>query len=870
MRPDAHSVFQFGKDGQLRVLIRAALAAILLCTPFSVEAASSFAGFMTATSGGGGGGIPPITAGTSQPYMSPNDTADVINTSWAPQAVPGQQGTSGQTGFNSNVIANWDMVPNTLQSGTFHACIMAVSLSDAVAATPGSSVTFYLDGGSPVVVSSFNSTKTFTASGLSAAEYCVSVNTTTLVDGVHEMRAIVTPTAGYPRYLSAQRTATATSGSSQIALQAHGWSVGKIVYVTSSLTGLPTGRYCVMQSSHLDPGHFDLSAYTPAAGNFSALPIWNLVGTQCATTATTPTQNGTFTIAADGAGNYEPQPVLGGSYFFSTNANSTLLPSSGTMAYADANSGSGSICSSASPCATYIAAVASLYPVNDGNTCAFTASSPTITGCGSYSLNQAVFIPYTESPPSPWKVDRPYWVKTSSSGTITLCLEPVGSGCTAQSTGGSGGSAIIDNDYSHFTVYLKCSGTCPGTPEAYQLRIPANSVSPPETFGWFNILPNPGTATSSVPFTSFLINYSPVWRLHVGVDVHDVYSGNQSSYNGSVPFMDRWTDSINYSGGCTDCYGYQLGYGLGRGSLGWELLTSLNISTLYSGVLGSQLTENNIANSTFGCWGGFQSLMIGNTCTTTSGFPGVTVSGAANSGGNTTITVTGSLPSFVSATAVGIGWWSIAQAPVAANSYPQSNCLGASTLTVGSITSNTFTLIGQTPTACSNGDYIGLNFYYHQSVTFTQVTAGGNFASGGTAQGPANAIFGFNTYTGNTFGPGFFTQDTSFTGNYKYFDIAYINNNFTPANATNCTSGTLMTCMWGQEPNGTQFGLTGTTLLIDGNTFGNGSISGNGAPYTYTYAVFRNNTCNGTANGAFTAGLATLGWGTGGGTNTSC
>jgi hypothetical protein len=518
-------------------LLAAAFALALLCC------APAFAWVHGIGSSGGGGGIPTITAGTLQPGSTTGATNSVFSVWTPPPTLPGQQGSAG-TGFNDDAIGVWRMpYQYSPQSGTFKICVIGYHQSETNPTNPLAKVAFFLDGGTEVDVTSPNFTEVWTAE--TSYEYCVQVSDSALADGPHEARAILYPTRGYPRLLSSIRAATTTT--TALNAQAHGMPSMKVLTIAAnpnSDTNFTVGSTWCLYGAPTN-SQFQLGAFTPPYPLNQAATV-----PTCATTATNPTAaSESITVAYTNAGLQETQPKADGSLFFATNRNGTLLPSNPNLYVSQPSGGSsGNNCTaSGSPCDTISHALGKLNQAV--STCSFTASA-NFTSCGSWPVNQAVVMTGGTTPGN-FQLNRPYWVKTSSSGTITLCLEP---GCaTAQAATGSGTVNIVA-DYSFWNLNLLCPSACssPSTYKGVDTTAGLSQTLPAVNtiYGWFNVVPSRTTHANTIinAWDSNGFNDTAIaGKVHYQVDLQGDGIDAHCNFCGAAEgAQDTWIDGVTY------------------------------------------------------------------------------------------------------------------------------------------------------------------------------------------------------------------------------------------------------------------------------------------------------------------------------------
>ncbi len=135
----------------------------------------------------------------------------------------------------------------SMQSGTFDICLIGYHVSGSLN-VPLAKVTFYLDNGAVVDVTSPNYIKTLSAVSKTVPEYCVQASDSALNDGEHEFRAVAYPIRGYPRVLASNATVTVTSGSADVAHRGHGHAEGSLLTISGSAdANLSNGPYCVLR-----------------------------------------------------------------------------------------------------------------------------------------------------------------------------------------------------------------------------------------------------------------------------------------------------------------------------------------------------------------------------------------------------------------------------------------------------------------------------------------------------------------------------------------------------------------------------------------------------------------------------------------------
>lgn len=156
-------------------------------------------------------------------------------------AQPAQQGSSGQLGFNDDAIAQWDYhtnVPYSMLTASTPICVLAYHVSGI------NSVTIGIDGGLFVTASQQTTLVTNGATS-TYTEYCAQLDPTTLSDGEHELRAIVTPNTGYPRVLQSGQITAVTNNNPVINAGPHGLIFGKTLVADNTAAGFTA---CVIGS----------------------------------------------------------------------------------------------------------------------------------------------------------------------------------------------------------------------------------------------------------------------------------------------------------------------------------------------------------------------------------------------------------------------------------------------------------------------------------------------------------------------------------------------------------------------------------------------------------------------------------------------
>lgn len=155
----------------------------------------------------------------------------------APTAQPAQQGTALQQGYYDDVIAQWDpgeSVPYSLVTSTQSICVLAYEASGI------KSVQIGIDGNYTNATFT-NQTSASNGANATYGEYCVKLNPAVLVDGEHELRAIVTPNAGIPRVLQSGAVVSVTNGNPLLFTGPNGVLPNKQIISATSADGFTAG-----------------------------------------------------------------------------------------------------------------------------------------------------------------------------------------------------------------------------------------------------------------------------------------------------------------------------------------------------------------------------------------------------------------------------------------------------------------------------------------------------------------------------------------------------------------------------------------------------------------------------------------------------
>jgi hypothetical protein len=761
--------------------------------------------------------IPTITAGPAQP-----GSADGAWINWRPIGQPPQQGSAG-LGFADNAIAEWDVPQYSLQSGTFNICVIGYQISGSLG-TPLAHVTFYLDNGAGVDVTTPNFTKTFSAVGLSAAEFCVQTTDTALYDGQHEFRAIAYPERGYPRVMQSVATVNETSGSKVINHIAHGSSfnldgnfpVKPVIVSDSSDTNIPNGNYWIIPYG-MDPSNYELAT------------------TETAKTGIVAAHTGTLTVAYADAGLNETWPLQSESLFISTNGHGHLLPSN-SVAYADLSGANSNSClSSNSPCADIPHAIDALFVNAPGVTYKFTKGSSSIRGSGNQlPLNQAVTL--SGSPiPAPFIAGRPYWVVSTSGAAISLGNRPGGPAITV--TGSTTSAPVMTADYSNFTLNLMCDAPC-SSPSDYSTGARLHNM--PSLYGWFNVQAF-GTAGSNTPLNNgTAFKAWGVDKLHLTVDVTDNPASPAAFWVTGA--NDTWWDSMQYAG-FNRVDPNSAMYANGGPRLGHYIATNDSARDGFTFIINGTLLENSTISDTG--TGSSAMVMLGNAFVNT-GKEQVSTPITLSAGSPDSLTLKAASVSPYFASHAGTNVWGISDYPINPGSCIRGNTSRGGNspgvlLVSGFTPPDTITLASPgTKFPCRAGQRLWIQPNVHGNLVFHQY-------------GGFNFMLVDNTCSGTCAGRGISQQSSiSPTG---YGDYAIIGNNITMFYSVR--EPAWQTSMLQIQAR------SASNFIIANNTLAGGGIAADdgSGPSDYTDMYFVGNQCNGSTARAATKGLSKLtGW----------
>jgi hypothetical protein len=769
-------------------------------------------------------------------------------------------------------------------SGTFNLCALGYQSSEQATSgggglsNPLAKVSFWLDGGSRVDVTSSNSMETFPAG--TAHYYCVQVSDASVPDGKHELRACLYPLRGYPRCLQSLHSAVTTAAGFND--QAHGFRSYKVVKVIANpnsdanFTG--NSNWCVA-ATNLAPGFYQLGALTSGYPMDGSLPI-------CTEPTQAPTAAGeTLTLAVMNAGLTESNVIGSNSLFFSTNFNGTMLPANPSvyLASSGGNDSPNSCFDAAHPCATMAGALGKLNPNGNGVSCSYNGgiSTTQFTSCGTWPVNQAVLMtagtpPGNFSPivmsASSSPINRPYWIVSSSGGTITLALKPGG---PAQAfTANSVGSVTIRADNSYENLYLECNvSTACSSPTNFAQNT-TNQLT--NFYGWFNLIPYQTTAVNTVitPGTSYTY---PAFKTHYQVSL----AGNAKGCQWWMGFNDVWYDTMQITNAYANFFQFD-GFTCSlTEAFGNEIMTGITVPSQslegFTGTVSNSIAIGNTINRTLTSGLGLSWVMkLGNVENNLFQDDQNMLQWASN----TTSTVTFNTantpfpPQLVKAnlspspnTCGAPNCWStgfVTGAPI--TTQPVSGCMpnsansGSTALT--DINGSTITVTPATvgtpasPPACASGDFIPISApgHIHWSINSIGESSSGNYTTGGFT----NALDAYNQCN-NCGPPGILTQANGPTHIGANIDTAYINDYYNPSLAVSCTVSNYQMCSLNSTQADSEAIMT-INRLYDGDTWDAPSVAGRefvvstGPTVTFTDVYINNNSCLNSAAGRMQAG----------------
>lgn len=196
----------------IRILIALIAFCLLTCGAYADGCVQ-----LTAINGGIGSSPPTAGGGATRPSTS----------NWGPPSNPGQQGSSGNLGYNDDAVAIWSTIPyQSYSSGIIRLAID----TDAIGGLTAGDIRFAVNGGNFVSATAYPEPNSpIGATG----EACAYVNVSDVPAGQLEARAEICPLQGWCRELSSVQAASVPSGSEVVTLPAHGQIPLKVVALTN-------------------------------------------------------------------------------------------------------------------------------------------------------------------------------------------------------------------------------------------------------------------------------------------------------------------------------------------------------------------------------------------------------------------------------------------------------------------------------------------------------------------------------------------------------------------------------------------------------------------------------------------------------------